>query len=783
MLKRKMIRDIRYNKSQFITIFLMVFLGMLIYSGISSYMDGMRVGADQYYETYNFQDIWVVGSNFTKEDLLETKRIENVKDAERKLAIIGNIDNIEDSTVQINFIESNNISRFYVEEGIEFDANEEGVWIDSYFARNNNIKTGDSIKIRYAGDIFEKKIVGLVLVPDHVYDIKSEAEIFPTHTDYGFIYLSSNAFPYGIENIVYNYILVDVDNVELINETKADIENNVNHWIAVTDREADLSSQAYEGEMEEGNTYVGVFSGIFLFIAILSVITTMNRVVKKQRTEIGTLKALGFKNKKIVTLYISYGFWISLFAGISGIIIGPFTIGQFFLNMILKYYEMPELRVVVTGITYFVGFLVVIAISIVTYLSCRKELNEKATYLLKSEVNTVKLHFTPLIDESPVGRYMGAKVRKAKADLNNVVLKNANFSTKWNIRDIVRSKGRTIMGIAGITGCTALIICAFGMLNTLNDYLDWQFDELYNFEYRIHLSEDYSYENLANIVSLYGNNTSQTLNVEIKNGDKKETNTITVDDSNDLLKYTDKNRKFIKLGDDGIYITTKLAKQLKLETGDEIVWHIFGSDIWYASEIIGFNRNPQNQNITMTKKYLESIGIQYKPDNVYTNNNLSDVKDLKDINIIQNKEAIKNGMESMIQTMKTMILLIIIAAIVLGIVIIYNLGILSFIEKIYQFATLKVLGFKTKRIRKIYIRQNLWITFLSIVLGMPLGYYMTYFIFRMALSESYDMMAKVNNISYIYGIAGTLAVSLLVNNSLSRKVKTINMVESLKSNE
>ncbi|MCX8075223.1 MAG: ABC transporter permease [Clostridia bacterium] len=762
MLRRKFFRDIIKNKSQFITIFAMVFLGVFIYSGINSYMAGMQYVADRYYDENNFQDIWIIGTNFTKNDLNNIKNINNVRDAERKLSVIGSINNIKDSTIQINFIESNNISKFYVKNGIGFNRDIDGVWIDSYLANNNNLNVGDVITVKYGNETFDKKIVGLIIVPDHVYDPKSEAEIFPTHTDYGFIYLSDKQFPYKAEYMQYNSVMVDVENISATDETKVNIENKTSNWIAVTDRGDDVSSQTYKAEMEEGTTYVVVFSGIFLFIAILSVITTMNRFVKKQRTELGILKSLGFKNKKIMKLYLSYGFWISLFASILGLITGPMVIGKVFSNMVIKYFAIPELYTIITAETYFVSGIVVVVIALVTYLSCRKELKEKVVDVLR--------------EKSP-------KENKSNINFNNKIFKKIKFSTKWNIRDAIRGKARILMGIIGTTGCCALIICAFGMLNTINDYVNWQFNELYNFKYKMTLNRQYSEDNYNNIVSKYGNNTSQTLNVEIKNSESKEINNITVDNSNGLLKYTNINRKYIELNDDGVYITSKLAERLNLNVGDNINWHILGDETWYNSKIIGINRNPQNQNFSMTKKYLESLEINYRADSIYTNYDMSNIKELEGVDIIQNKDFIKNGTENMISTVKSMIIMIIVAAIILGAVIIYNLGILSFTEKSYQFATLKVLGFSTNKIRSIFIEQNFWVTLIAIILGGPLGYYITYVVFKMALSEDYDMIAKVDNISYLYGILGTLIVSYIVNNILSRKIKTVNMVESLKANE
>ncbi|MCL2355489.1 MAG: ABC transporter permease, partial [Oscillospiraceae bacterium] len=508
MLKRKMIRDIGFNKSQFITIFLMVFVAVLIFSSITSYMDGMTLGVQRYYQENNLQDIWVRGADLTDEDLAEVRSLENVRNAERRLTVLGSIDNIENSTAQINFIESNNISIFYVQEGIGFDVEAEGAWMDAYWAKNNDLTVGDELTIRYLGEAFDLPIIGLIFVPDRAFNPKSVEEIFPTFIDYGFIYLTAYEFPFGRENTVFNYILVDTYNTELIGETKAEIEYKLGDRVLVTDRSSDVSVQNIEAEIEEGNTYVVIFSSIFLFISILSVVTTMNRIVKRQKTEIGILKALGFKYAKIILLYVSYGFWVSLFAALLGIVVGPITIGQYFLNMVLEPYAMPEISVTLTGRIYLVSALVVLLISLVTYISCKKVLKERITYLLK-------------------GRQ--GKTGTRNIDLNKGMLKYVSFSTRWNIRDILRSKARTLMAIVGVAGCAALIICAFGMLNTLNEYVRWQFHDILNFEYRIVLEDSYSDENLDNIVYLYGNNTSKTLNIRIKDGDEIRLNNATVD--------------------------------------------------------------------------------------------------------------------------------------------------------------------------------------------------------------------------------------------------------------
>lgn len=761
-LNKKILREIRLNKMQFFNIFIMVFLGVFVFAGVHAYMDGMKISGDKYYESNNLQDIWLSGENFTDEDLKNVKEISNVKNAERILNIRTELENYKDVSLDTNFIETNEISKMYIVDGEEFSKDKKGVWLDSYLAKNLDLKVGDEITFKYKDYEMKEKILGLITVPDHIYSVKDESTIFPTHKDFGFIYLSVNEFPIQ-DYMIYNQIIVDIDDTDKIDETKRNIENNIKSAIAVTDRNASSSYQSYNSEIEEGETYSKVFTFLFLFIAILSVVTTMNRFVKKQRTQIGTLKALGFKNRKIIKHYVSYGFYVSLLASILGLILGKYVLGAFFLNMEAQYFEIPVYNTILISSVYILALIVVVLITIVTYLSCRGILKESAVDALRTEI---------------------PKVKNTKFDLTTKgIFKKSSISTRWNLRDIGRNKSRSIMAVVGIIGCTMLLVCAFGMLDTMNSYLDWEFNKISNFEYKLSLSNNYTNEQLEKLTDKYGNSTSETLGIEIKNGDKKEANTLVVNDAKDYLKYTNHNREYMDLKDDGIYITEKLSKKYNLNIGDTISWHIFGDNTWYTCKIVGLNRDPQNQNLNMTRKYYETLGLTYRADSLYTNENLSETKSLDGVDIIQSKANLQEGMESMLDTMKTMITILIVVSAILGFVIIYNLGILSFTEKQYQFATLKVLGFKNQQIKKIFIKQNLWLSIIGIVLGLPLGFIMVDYIFKSALGENYDFSASIKPLSYLLASGGSLIVAIFVNKVLSRKVKTIDMVTSLKGNE
>lgn len=787
MLRRKMLRDIKGNISQFITIFLMVLIGILVYTGIESYMLGMTDSASSYYENNNLQDLDCYGQ-FTKDDIDKIKKLDNVKDAEGKFTVLANLNTYKGHKVELNFINSNNISKMYLIKGEEFKKDKDGLWIDSYYADKAGIKIGDTLDISYNSLNIKQEVKGLINVPDHVYDTKDETELFPSHKDYGYIYLSENLitenyikkevmkemkifsedlFSVYVPNfnykdyLFYSSIMIDVDNSFSKSDVKSSVLNEVKNVKAVLDIKDEASYSGYQSEIEEGETYVGVFSGLFIFIALLSVVTTMTRVVRKQRVEIGTLKALGFSKVKVSYHYLSYAIFLGFLGSIVGLILGYYGLGKLFIDMEMEFYEVPNYKQGMALSSYVVAIVTILLITLVTYISTRKLLKENAADTLRPE-----------------------RPKVSKNSLNLVKrIKRFGFSTRWNIRDIARNKARTLMGLIGIAGCCALFTCGFGMLDSMNEYLRIELDEINNYNYKFNLASTITDKELTELKTSYGDNTSKTLNIEIKEGKNLNSNNALVDDSNGYYGVLDDDNNKINLKDSGIYVTRKLAQNEGYKVGDKIKWHIYGDDTYYESKIIGFNKDPQNQNISMTKRYYESLDLKYIPDALYTNKKVDVSKKYKGSSTVQDINAIKKGFNEMLDTMITMVYIIIFFAAVLGAVIIYNMGVLSFTEKDYQFATLKVLGFSNKKIGKVFRKQNLWITICAIIIGLPFGYFVVDYMFKYAIGDNYDFRAYIKPMTDLLSGFITLIVSIIVSYLLSLKIKKIDMVKSLKANE
>ena len=753
-----MLRDMRKNFSQFITIFLMLLIGIMAYSGIKAYMTGMEVSADKYYADNNLQDLDAFGK-LTDDTVSEIKKNEHVQNAEGKLSVLAEVKNLDSRDLQLNFIKTNEISKFYVVDGEKFNKDKSGIWLDEYFAKNNNLKIGDTLDFDSNGIKLSEEIVGLIYTPDHVGYIKDDTEIFPVHDKYGYAYLSQNELPEAMR--FYTSIMIDVDSEDNRSTVKTTITDNVDGVVSAVYTKDQYSAASYQGEIDEGKTYVGVFSGLFIAIALLCVVTTMARIVRKDRMQIGAMKALGFTDGRIAWHYISYALLLAILGTSAGLLLGYFWFGNFFLDMQMEYFEVADYHTIASWDVWLVSALVIFATCLTCYLVVRNYVRQPAAEILRVERPKVKsrsLRFT-----------------------TSGFFNKMSFSSRWNIRDIIRNKARTITGIFGVVGCMLLLVCGFGIKDTMNNYLDTELSVINNYKYRLNISDDASAKRIDELMEDYSHDSSKTLAIEIKKDGELKLNTIFINDSGDAVRTLDKNWKPMEIPEDGVLITQKLAENEGLKVGEEIEWHVMGEKEYYHTKIVGMNRDPQNQNITMTRKFYESLDREYLPDSIYTNDEVGDLP--KGVASIQNIDAIRDGMNMMLETMMSMVVLLVVFAALLGAIIVYNMGILSFSEKDYQFSTLKVLGFSDKKIGYIFIQQNLWVAAVAIIIGLPAGYAVTDFIFKEAIDDSYDMGVFVTLHTCLISAFGTFLVSLIVSSWLTRRVAKIDMVKSLKANE
>lgn len=757
MLFKKMLRDMKHNKTQFISIFLMAFLGVFIYAGVGGEWYGLQQTSNKFYIETNLADVWVYGRDFSQEDVNNVSGVTGVTQVQRRLSLdaVANYDN--NPSIRLHIIEENNISKTYTVTGEIFSADKDGIWLDDLFAKARNLQTGDTLKFSAFGATLEKKILGTVLSPEYVFATGGN-DIIPNHANFGFAYLPVSALPKEI-NIIYTDLLVKTAAApDAAMEDKIDSALKGNYSVYL-DRDNLQSYSMFNNEIQQHKAMGSVFPMVFLAIALLTILTTMTRMVNGQRTQIGTLKALGFQQSAILRHYISYGFWLSLSGALIGAAIGPLTLPRLFYGAMQTTYTLPEWKPSISPSFFAMALITILICTLATYLSCRSNLKDTPSQTLRPKA---------------------PKVAKQGAFEKTALWARLGFNAQWNLRDILRSKIRSSMAVVGVLGCSALLVCAFGLQDSLDDVVQWQYKDLNRFSTKLSLSEYLPSGTATAILKQTKGEALMESAVEIKANGVKKSGELLVTDKVSLIKFTDPQRNYIDLPTDKLSISYKMSQLLGVEKGDKISWHIYGQEKWITDEVGEIYRAPVSQGITMSRELYEQQGLEFTPTATVSDKEISVLPE--GVERKWSTGELTESYETMTEAMSIMVYVLIIAAALLAIIVLYNLGVLSFTERERELATLKVIGFQSGKIRQLLLTQNIWLTVIGIVFGIPCGKWLIDFMLAY-MGDSFDMMCIISALNIVISTIITFILSVFVNFMFSGKIRRIDMVSSLKAVE
>jgi putative ABC transport system permease protein len=746
-----MLRDIKINKTQFIAIFLMAFLGIFAYCGIYGEYYGLVQTSDAYYDQTNMADGWIYNTTFDNASVDKINEFTQETDRQAVVQSVADMENKPD--INLHFVEKGTISKFHSTEGEDFDASDDsGVWLDCRFAEKRNLKVGDSITFEFKNQTFTKKIKGLGYSPEYIYE-SSPNSLTPDFSQIGFAYLSHKAYP---NDLKYDTLLVKYNSSD--SDFKKKLDDSIS-YLSFTKKEDQISVAKFSDEMAQHKMMGDVFPIVFILVTFLTLLTTMTRIVTLQRTQIGILKAVGFKDRVIILHYIAYGFFPVLAGAVLGLITGPMIIPRMFYPTMAATYSMPSWQPGFDMSFIYISALMVASSVFVTYLSCRRISKENPANTLRPKAPNASSN--SFIERSRLWRHL-------------------SFNFRWNWRDAKRNKFRALMAIVGVMGCVGLLIAAFGMNDCMNELKTWEYDDISHYESKLLLSSN------ANPMELYYilNNTNGSFimqqSIEIKANDMEDTVTLLVSNDTDLISYTDSNRKPLEIKEGDVSISRKLADRFNLTVGDKIRWHIVGSDDWVSSKIGQIHAEPVSQGLIMSPDTLKDQGLNFTPTNILTPDKFGEKYD--SIKSVSSIDELEESWDQITTSVMMMVYVVTVVAVALAILVLYNLGILSFTEMEREIATLKVLGFKTRILRKLLLTQNLIFTAIGFILGIPLGFYFMTLMMD-AAGDSLYYIPKLTWGNIILSAAITFTISIFVNLMFSDKINDLNMVEALKDTE
>lgn len=549
----------------------------------------------------------------------------------------------------------------------------------------------------------------------------------------------------------------------------------------VLDRNTNVGYVCLKNDSGVVKGIANVFPVFFFLVAALICMTTMNRMVEEQRTQIGVLKALGFSEGKIMGKYLFY----SGSAAISGTLIG-YVLGIHFFPLVIItaygiVYKMGGIYYVSDPPLALVSLTVAVLCSVgTTWLSCHKELKEVAADLMRPKApkagKRVFLEHVPFI------------------------WKRLKFLQKVSVRNIVRYKKRFFMMVIGISGCTALLVMGFGVRDSVVAVADQQYEEIQLYDIGVTLKDGkmpgeadlksldsvLEKENAAGMYAM-----EKTIDLVTDKG-TKSIHIVAVenpDEVGDFISLHTKKQEPIAYPKEGeAVLSKKVAETYAVKKGDTILLRDSDNNEMHL-KVTGICENHiYNYVYIAPESYEKQIGdVVFK--NVYVR--LPDASDIHEVSAALMKAdgvtavTVNSDMLSrisqMMSCMNYIVIIIIICAGALAFIVLYNLNNINITERVREIATIKVLGFYPKETASYVFRENMVLTAIGCGLGLILGKWFHRFVMGEIQIDMVSFNVQINAVSYLFSVLLTMGFAWIVNCMMTGKLERINMAESLKS--
>lgn len=538
-------------------------------------------------------------------------------------------------------------------------------------------------------------------------------------------------------------------------------------YSAIVDRKSIPGLARLDSELEQHQSFSYLFVIIFVGIAILVIATSMGRMVEQQRTQIGTMNALGLKRHKIMLHYISFSLVVSVVGVILGLLAGTLWGSPAVIDMFANWYIVPGLHSVFHPMYLIIAAGIVAVCVLASYISCRK-----------------LLHIKPAEALRPTASKKGKKCIFERLPF----WKKLSFTSQYNLRDISRAKLRSFMCVIGTAVGMLLMIYAVGCNELLGSMIEINFNRVTVGEYQIKFSEDAKTEDVDDMAEELDGEVVMVNQVEVakkKNApaDEKKKETITVLEGKNLYNILDLNNQIKELTPGTIGISRKLAADLDVKVGDTVYWHLYTKNTWYEAKVGTIYRSLESQGIAYLREDYEKTGAEYIPSFLMTDDKAAkDKTDLDYVTGVNSKSEMQAAYESSMEIMNMMVGMMAVFSILMIVVVLYNSGVLSFRERVKEFATLKVLGLRSSKIRRILSMQNLWLSIIGILIGAPLGNVSLNAMIN-TNGENFDYNLSLAPVDYIIAGILVMTISMLVSFMFSKRIRKLDMVEILKGVE
>ena len=551
-------------------------------------------------------------------------------------------------------------------------------------------------------------------------------------------------------------------------------------------RDSNVGLAGYSQDAERVGNLAAVFPVIFFLVAALACLTTMTRMVEEQRTQIGSLKALGFSRGAISIKYIGYAFLASLTGGLVGLAVGCTVIPLVIANAFNIMYIIPDLEF------KFQPVICVVAVGAAVLCTTGASLWACLATLMATPADLMRPK------APPIGKRVFLEYIKP-------LWRRMSFTWKVTMRNLFRYQRRFWMTVIGIGGCTALVVTGFGLHNSIFDILDKQFDEITVYDATVGLNEDLTDGEMKEIRETLDKEpgvdsylTSYQTSVDTV-GTEHSVNGVylfAVADPDEFNQFIElrhlEDGTSAELAEEGVIITQKLSELLDLEIGDSIT--LEKDDRRFSAPVTDIVENYVYHYVYLSESYYAQLFgeevtdnvlmVRYTDDDTETADRISrELMELSGVVSYSNISTIRDAFTDSMTSIDYAVVIIIVSAAALAFVVLYNLTNINITERMRELATLKVLGFYDSETSAYVYRENIFLTLFGIALGLVLGRFLHSWMVVTVEVELVMFGRTAPPYAYVMAALLTIVFSAMVNVAAHFKLKKIDMVESLKTVE
>lgn len=792
MLFRKMKRDLLEQKGAYAACIVVIAIGLMVYSSMSMVMDNLLLSQESFYNNQNFADGFAEVQTYPSSQLSKLTKIEGIDQIQGRLIKDVRVvrpdgggngeENIYLRLVSLDTSQSPLINDVLLDEGIPLEDNSLNLWVDNKFFEANALELNGDLNIIVEGKKKTFRVTGMGKSPEFIYAMRTTSDLFPNPLTFGIGYVPlevmQNLFT---EKSSINNLVFTLEPNASFDEVKASLESELKPYglKSIYPRKDQTSHLLLSNELTSLQATAKSMPLLFLSVAAMILYIMLKRMIEQQRTQLGTLKAFGYTNKEILFHYLSYALVTGLSGGLAGGLCGA-ALTDPFLALYRQYFNMPGLKASFSPGYFFMSLLLSTSFSLVAgYQGCKK--------ILKLE---------PAEAMRPVAPPPGKNVFLEKISFFWQIL---TVQGKMALRNMLRNKVRTAFLFIGMMFTFTLLALPWSF-KTLSDVMLFeQFEKIETYDAKIPLAvplnQEAAEQELADFPGVRNAEAMAEIPVTLQNSwHEKDVVMLGLKAGSNLYNIVDSEGKTVKLPESGILISDRLADELQATLGTSL-WAespLFKdpaerkavSVVGVIPQSVGLNAYME---ITSLQEFVgqgqlaTSIMLSIEEDSIPLLK--EKYNDSKMINGIENRLSLLREMKELMASYSGMIYSMFLFGIIIGFAIIYNTSVITLSERSRELASMMVLGMTPKEVLAVITFEQWFISFFAMLAGIPLT---KAFMAAMADSMGNDVFGftpKVDPEALIIAFIITVASILIAQFMAARKVKSLSLVEVLKSRE